>query len=62
MMMNGFKFFNGHKLVTIFSASHYYPDKVTPLYSTVSPAVTGKGTIKQAVIFVAKCIVANFKQ
>ncbi|GMR58368.1 hypothetical protein PMAYCL1PPCAC_28563, partial [Pristionchus mayeri] len=28
MMMNGFKFFNGHKLVTVFTASHYYPDKL----------------------------------
>lgn len=51
MMMNGFKFFNGHKLVTIFSASHYYPDKVMPTvnvwYPTVSLTETGYGAIIQ---------------
>lgn len=29
MMMNGFNFFHDRRLVTVFTASSYYPDRVS---------------------------------
>ncbi|GMR52357.1 hypothetical protein PMAYCL1PPCAC_22552, partial [Pristionchus mayeri] len=44
MMMNGFNFF-GHKLVTVFSAAAYYPDKVRYGYGSLVPYYQYQATV-----------------